>query len=125
MIGFYYLHKNGRLVWNDEKTLDESPFVIRCWPVDTDSDASLWIVLLEATYLNANWLALYDFVYQYNLDKFSFIKSMKFIEPTEERKIGAQIIQKEILNVSAKELLDELAREKLTLKMIEENKNGS
>lgn len=59
MIGWYYLHENGDLIYkNDfpgvEADIRESPFVKALWSLDTKNRASAWQILVEALAIGAN-----------------------------------------------------------------------
>ena len=59
MDGFYYLHKNGSLIYRRnldgiEGDLDESDLVVAYWPIVLSDRATAWDVLVEALALGAN-----------------------------------------------------------------------
>lgn len=59
MIGWYYLHTNGELIYKHElggtaADIRESPFAVMLWPCDPTDRASAWRILVEALALGAN-----------------------------------------------------------------------
>jgi len=58
MIGWYYLHTNGNLIYKRElggtaADIRESPFAVMLWPVDPADRESAWDILIEAGALMA------------------------------------------------------------------------
>lgn len=59
VIGFYYLHQNGELIYKRDlggtaADLRDSYFCKMFWPVDVEDRSSAWRLLVEATALGAN-----------------------------------------------------------------------
>lgn len=59
LIGWYYLHKNGQLIYKRElgdtsADIRESPFAVMMWPFDPEDRAGAWHIVVEALACGAN-----------------------------------------------------------------------
>lgn len=53
MRGWYYLHQNSDLIFRKFRPEEDSSFVQRVWPLNTEDRATAWIILIEALALGA------------------------------------------------------------------------
>ena len=54
MKGFYYLHTNGDMIFKRFRPEDDSSFVKRIWPFNSEERESAWIIAIEGLALGAN-----------------------------------------------------------------------
>ena len=73
IIGWYYLHTNGELIYKrnfdgTEADIRESSFSRALWPVDPSDRAGGWTILVEALAAGANEQFVMDRAEQWNCD---------------------------------------------------------
>ena len=54
MIGFYYLHTNGALIFKKFRPEDDSPFVRKVWQFDSSNREYAYLIVLEAAAMGAD-----------------------------------------------------------------------
>ncbi len=64
--GYYYLHKNGNLIYKNDiddgvvADFRESDFVVMFWPIDLQNRSTLWRILIEALALGTDLNRIYE-----------------------------------------------------------------
>lgn len=107
--GWYYLHKNGDLIYKKYKFKPEfdSSFVKGIWPIDIQNRATLWTMLLESAYRGARKERLQEIMQKNNCtveDCIEYI--LRTPEPSNEARTGLSVVAYLIFDTTAKTIID-------------------
>lgn len=109
MVGYYYLHQNGDLIWKRFRP-DASDFVKRIWHLDTTDRMSAWALLIEATALGARHGRIVELSQKWGCNAKDLTEFLaRASSPTEEQCDGLKLYMEKVLGIEYDEWMDWLA----------------
>lgn len=99
MIGYYYLHADGDLIFRSQRPDDDSSFVRAVWTINTANREDAWTVILEALSGGASLSRVGELVRRWRCDLPDFLELLRRITPTATLRDGANIFLDRFVNV--------------------------
>lgn len=111
MIGWYYLHTNGELIYKRfEPEQDPGGFVRHVWPADTRNRMDAWTILVEALELGANVERVRELAQHWGCDAKDLTQYVaRLTKPTAAQARGVEKFIRLILNRDPKSWWEWLA----------------
>ncbi len=106
MIGYYYLHINGDLIYkptivDSDPSYFDSDFVKKYWRFDSEDRNDAWTIILEALMLGADINRIKELSSKWGLTLEDFCKfAQRTLEPNEELKKGIVMFASAILGLA-------------------------
>ena len=108
--GFYYLHTNGDLIYKKFRPEDDSPFVKKIWPMNTQNRATAWRLILEALALKAQINRINELVKKWGCDLKDLVNYMVRTHPSDLEIDGLEIYFNKIAECDYDEWLNWLGK---------------
>lgn len=104
MIGYYYLHTNGSMIYKNAFAVESDPnyfdsdFVKKYWRFNSESRRDAWTMVLEGLALGMDRTRARELVDKWGLTFDDCMEMLSRVQPTALMKDGILIFAKEFLN---------------------------
>lgn len=109
--GWYYLHKNGDLIFKKYRPEDDSTFVQKIWPCVVENRETAWTIVIEAIAMGAKLRRIRELSKKWSLDTKDLREYLVRAEPTPLRNKGIDLFLREVCGVNPDEWFDNEAKE--------------